>query len=92
MIAAIAITLAAPTRSSSFLSLTLLIIPSLAAALFGLYRSFGLALFGGLLLGLLEGVATMGAFTGPLRNILPLIAISLMLGWTQRKERWDASR
>lgn len=92
MIAAIAITLAAPTRSSSFLSLTLLIIPSLAAALFGLYRSFGLALFGGLLLGLLEGVATMGSFTGTLRNILPLIAISLMLGWTQRKERWDASR
>ena len=88
----IAVVLAAPTRVSSFLSLTLLLIPALAAALFGLYRSFGLALFGGLLIGLLEGAATLSSATAPFRYTLPFLAIALVLGWTQRKERWDAAR
>lgn len=91
-LAALAIALVAPNRPSNFLTLALLLLPAMAAALFGLFRSVPAALFGGFTLGCLEGLSSYFDTVGPYRQALPFVVILTVLLWSQRGQVWDAAR
>ena len=88
-----AIILVAPTRSS-IPNMATLIIPALAAAIFGSMRSFGLTVVGGVTIGMIESLA-LGWKWGGIGNYRPALSfviISLVLLWSQRKETWSEAR
>jgi len=91
-ITAIAVTGIAPTRPSNFLSLSLLVMPAMAAALLGGLRSLAGTVAGGLLIGVLEGAATAIPQVSQYRQVLPFVVILGCLLWSQRGEVWDAAR
>lgn len=91
-VSAPAVLVIAPSRTSDFLSLGMLIVPALAAALIGLLRSLELAFVGGLAIGLIEGLATNFPSISPYRQALPFLVIVAVLLWTERSEVWDAQR
>lgn len=82
----------APLTASDFLSLSLLAIPSFAAAALGAFRSLRLAIAGGLLVGVIEGMAAHSNAIGKYQEALPLIVLALALSWSQRKEVWGSAR
>lgn len=87
-----ALMLIAPLRSPDFASLSLLVVPALAAALIGAFRSFRAALIGGLLIGVMEGLASGLVGLNQYRAAVPFIVILLVLLWSQRGARWDEAR
>jgi branched-chain amino acid transport system permease protein len=87
-----ALMLIAPLRSPDFASLSLLVVPALAAALVGAFRSFRAALAGGLLIGVVEGLASGLVGLNQYRAAVPLLVILLVLLWSQRGARWDEAR
>lgn len=88
----LAIVVIAPSRTPTFASLTLLIVPALAAALVGLFQRLGLAFAGGVALGMLEGVASGIDEIQQYRGVLPFAVILAVLLWSQRGMRWDEAR
>lgn len=90
--ATLVISLVAPSQSNDAVSLSMLVVPSAAAALLGGFRRLDLAVAGGLILGALEGAAAQLAELSVARHFLPLLAIVGLLLWRQRKEVWDAAR
>jgi branched-chain amino acid transport system permease protein len=82
----------APTRANDFSDLALLIIPAFAAASIGLFRSFYLAVVGGIAIGVIEGITTHYSGIAPYQSIVPLIVVALVLIWSQRGEVWDVAR
>ncbi len=91
-ISAITVLIIAPTQSNDAVSLSMLIIPAAAAALLGAFNRLDLAVVGGLLLGVINGVvAQIGELT-LVRNFVPFLFIVVLLLWSQRKEVWDAAR
>lgn len=91
-VTAFALMLIAPLRSPDFASLSLLIVPALAAALIGAFKSFRAALFGGLAIGIIEGLASGLVGFNQYRAAIPFIIILIVLLWSQREARWDESR
>jgi len=91
-IASLAVLLSAPNQAGDLLSLSLLVLPALAAALFGLFRSLALTVAGGVGIGVLEGAATAVSGVGPYRELLPFLVILGVLLVTQRGQVWDAAR
>lgn len=92
LFATVALLMLAPSRFNAFGSLSLLIIPALAAAAFGLFRSFPAAALGGLFIGLLEGLANYSGALRPYQAAVPLVVLVLILVWSQRREVWDVAR
>jgi len=84
--------LAAPTRQADFTSLSLLVVPGLAAALLGAFRSFGLTVFAGIAIGVLEAAAVQWDSVADYRTTLPFLLILIVLMWSQRGEVWDEAR
>ncbi|HWV84838.1 MAG TPA: branched-chain amino acid ABC transporter permease [Capillimicrobium sp.] len=82
----------APTRPSDFTSLSLLILPGLAAALIGLFRHVWVALTGGLAIGLAEGLLTHFGSVSAYRQVIPFAVVLVVLLWSQRREVWDVAR
>jgi branched-chain amino acid transport system permease protein len=70
----------------------MLIIPAAAAALLGGFKRLDLAVVGGLLLGLINGMVAQIGELALVRNFVPLLFIVILLLWSQRKEVWDAAR
>ncbi len=91
-VATIAPILAAPTRQADFTSLSLLVVPGLAAALLGAFRSFTLTVLAGLGIGVLEALAVRWEAISTYRNALPFLVILVVLMWAQRAEVWDDAR
>ncbi len=91
-LATLGITLIMPTRPSNFLVLGLLLLPAIAASLFGVFRHIYLALLGGITLGVLEALATYFDALAPFRQALPFFVVLIILIWSQRGEVWDAAR
>jgi branched-chain amino acid transport system permease protein len=91
-ISAITILIIAPTQSNDAVSLSMLIIPAAAAALLGGFKRLDLAVVGGLLLGLINGMVAQIGELALVRNFVPLLFIVILLLWSQRKEVWDAAR
>lgn len=87
-----ALMIIAPLRSPDFMSLSLLVVPALAAALIGAFTSFRAALVGGLMIGIIEGLASgLDAFS-QYRGAIPFLVILAVLLWSQRGARWDEAR
>jgi branched-chain amino acid transport system permease protein len=82
----------APQRSPNFMTLSLLVVPALAAALIGLFRSFWLTLAGGILLGVVEGLASAADSISQYRSAIPFLVVLAVLLWSQREARWDDAR
>jgi branched-chain amino acid transport system permease protein len=91
-VTAVAVTAVAPTRPSNFLSLSLLVMPAMAAALLGGLRHLGGAAAGGVLIGVLEGAGTSLRQFSEYRQVLPFLVVVAALLWLQRREVWDATR
>lgn len=89
---ALALILIAPQRSPNFLTLSLLIVPALAAALIGFFRNFWATLAGGVAIGVIEGLASVIPGLGEFRAALPFVVILAVLLWSQRGARWDEAR
>lgn len=88
----IALMLIAPLRSPDFGSLSLLVVPAFAAALVGSFNSFRAALIGGILIGVVEGLASGFVGLNQYRAAVPFLVILAVLLWSQRGARWDEAR
>ncbi|MEA3019243.1 MAG: hypothetical protein QOI47_767, partial [Actinomycetota bacterium] len=75
MLAALGCILIAPIAGLQVSSLTLLVIPAFAAALLGAFRSFGLTMLGGLLIGISESELTRFVSTPGVARAVPLLVI-----------------
>lgn len=82
----------APQRSPDFASLSLLVVPALAAALIGLFRSFWVTLIGGIMIGVVEGMTSVIGGLDQYRGAVPFLIILAVLLWLQRGARWDEAR
>jgi branched-chain amino acid transport system permease protein len=91
-VTAFALMIIAPLRSPDFASLSLLVVPALAAALIGAFTSFRAALLGGVMIGVLEGAVSAIGIIGQYRSTVPFIVILAVLLWSQRGARWDEAR
>lgn len=91
-VTAVAVTAVAPTRPSNFLSLSVLVMPAMAAALLGGLRHLGGAAVGGVLIGVIEGAGTSVRQFSEYRQVLPFLVVLAALLWLQRREVWDATR
>lgn len=91
-VTAFALMIIAPLRSPDFASLSLLVVPALAAALIGAFASFRAALVGGVMIGVLEGAVSAIDFASQYRSTVPFIVILAVLLWSQRGARWDEAR
>lgn len=87
-----ALIVVAPERSPNFMALSLLVVPALAAALLGLFRSFWITAAGGILLGVIEGLVSNIEGYGQYRGVIPFLFILAVLLWSQRGARWDEAR
>lgn len=90
--ATVALMMVAPTRPADVTSLGLVVVPALAAALLGGFRSFGLTVIGGLGIGIVQSVSTRWESFSAYRDTLPFFAIMAVLIWSQRTEAWDDAR
>ncbi|HWU61899.1 MAG TPA: branched-chain amino acid ABC transporter permease [Ensifer sp.] len=91
-VTSLALMIIAPLRSPDFASLSLLVVPALAAALIGAFASFRAALLGGVLIGVLEGLVSAIDFVSEYRSTVPFLVILIVLLWSQRGARWDEAR
>lgn len=82
----------ASQRSPDFASLSLLVVPALAAALIGLFRSFWMTLIGGIMIGVVEGITSVLPQLSQYRGAVPFLIILAVLLWLQRGARWDEAR
>ena len=88
----VALMLIAPLRSPDFGSLSLLVVPAFAAALVGSFSSFRAALAGGVLIGVVEGLASGFVGLNQYRSAVPFLVILGVLLWSQRGAQWDEAR
>lgn len=88
----IALMLIAPLRSPDFGSLSLLVVPAFAAALVGSFASFRAALVGGILIGVVEGLASGFVGLNQYRAAVPFVVILSVLLWSKRGAVWDEAR
>lgn len=88
----LALILIAPQRAPNYLTLSLLVVPALAAALIGFFRDFWATLVGGVAIGIMEGLASVIPGLGEYRAAVPFLVILSVLMWSQRGARWDDAR
>lgn len=88
----LALMIVAPQRAPDFMSLSLLVVPALAAALIGFFRNFWATLAGGVLIGVLEGSMSLLGGSNQYRGAIPFFVILAVLLWAQRGARWDEAR
>lgn len=91
-VTAFALMIIAPQRAPDFMSLSLLVVPALAAALIGAFASFRAALLGGLMIGIIEGLASGLETFSQYRGAIPFLVILGVLLWSQRGARFDEAR
>ncbi len=89
---ALALMFIAPQRAPDFLTLSLLVVPALAAALIGAFHNFWVTFAGGVAIGIIEGLAGVIPGLGEYRATLPFLVILAVLLWSQRGARWDDAR
>jgi branched-chain amino acid transport system permease protein len=87
-----AVTIVAPTQTSDALTLSMLVVPAMAAALLGAFTRLDLAVIGGVALGVLQGAIAQFGELVMIRSWIPLVLIVAFLLYRQRREVWDAAR
>jgi branched-chain amino acid transport system permease protein len=83
--------LVAPTRSS-IPNLVILVIPGLAAAVFGAMRCFTFTIIGGLAIGVVESMSFDWGRVGNYSPAISFLVVTVALLWSQRKETWSDAR
>lgn len=91
-IASLAIVIVAPDQGHDFQTLSLLVVPAFAAALVGAFGNLPAAVAGGVLLGILQGLASQIDGIQEYRGVVPFVVILAILLWSQRGARWDDAR
>lgn len=91
-VAGVAVALIAPTRTNDYASLSILILPALAAALLGGFRRVGATIVAGFGIALVELMGARVAAVAQYRTVVPFLVILAALLWMQRKEVWDEAR
>lgn len=91
-VATIAVVIIAPERGNDFQTISMLIVPAFAAALVGAFQSLAATVAGGILLGVLEGLASGIDAIQQYRGVVPFATILAILLWSQRAARWDEAR
>ena len=91
-VSTLALLLIAPTYNPTFESLSMLVVPALAAALLGAFSRVWVAAVGGLAMGAIEGAGARIAVLSDYRGALPFVLVILALIWMRRREVWDAAR
>lgn len=92
VVMSIAISFMPATISNDYISFSLLIIPGSAAALVGAFKNPWLALLGGVIIGVLQGLVSAIPGISSYKEWVVFILILLFLLWNQRKEVWDVAR
>lgn len=92
LIATIAMLVIAPTRNPTFESLSLLVVPSLAAALVAGFRQLWVAACAGLLIGAIEGAGARIEVISNYRGALPFVIIVVALLWLRRSQVFNEAR
>jgi branched-chain amino acid transport system permease protein len=90
--ATVALMLIAPERSSDIPTLSLLVVPAMAAALVASFRRYRLAVVGALVLGALQGMLSYSQSLSKVQDVIPFVVVVLLLLWFERKEVWDEVR
>jgi branched-chain amino acid transport system permease protein len=90
-LAALAVILVAPTQQSDVGNLGAVVIPALAAALVGGFRSISLTIVSGLAIGVFEGVATATSL-GAYSSMVSFAVIIAVLLWSRRGDVWNEAR
>lgn len=88
----LAVLVVAPARTPDLLTLTLLVVPAMAAGLMASFASLWGTVAGGLALGLLQGACGDIDGIAPYRDAVPFLVIVLALSWSQRGKIWDEAR
>lgn len=91
-LSAIALLLIGPSYNPTFASMSLLVVPALAAALVGGFSSGWVAAGAGLVLGILEGIGARIPAVAEYRGLVPFLVVVAGLIWLRRREVWDAAR
>lgn len=92
VLSTVALLLIAPTRNPTFESMSLLIVPALAAGLLGAFSNVWIAALGGLAIGVIEGAGARVDGLAEYRGAIPFVIILVTLIWARRREVWDAAR
>ena len=89
---ALMVVMSSTARNANYMSLSLLIIPALCAALMGRFKSFYLTLGGGLSLGVFEAFVLSVPDIAPYSQATYLPVVLTVLLWNNRNEVWDGQR
>lgn len=88
----IAVMLISPGLSDEVESISLVIVPALAAALVATFRQYWLALISALVLGGLQGLLLYSQTLIRYEEVIPFVVVLGVLTWNQRRELWDEAR
>lgn len=91
-LATVALLLISPTFSSDIPTLSLLVVPGLAAALVGSFRRYRLAVLSGFVLAALQGLMAYSQTLTKVQDVIPFAVIVLLLLYFERREVWDEAR
>jgi branched-chain amino acid transport system permease protein len=91
-VATLAILIIVPGISSEVQSLSLLVVPALAATLLAAFRWYWTAFAAGLVLGAAQGLMSYSQTLVNYIQVIPFVVILAVLTWNQRKEVWDDAR
>jgi branched-chain amino acid transport system permease protein len=88
----IAVMIISPGLSDEVESISLVIVPALAATLVATFRRYWLALISALVLGGLQGLLLYYQTLIRYEEVIPFVVVLGVLMWDQRKELWDEAR
>ena len=91
-IGTIAVMIISPGLSDEVESISLVIVPALAATLVATFRRYWLALISALVLGGLQGLLLYYQTLIRYEEVIPFVVVLGVLMWDQRKELWDEAR
>jgi branched-chain amino acid transport system permease protein len=91
-IGTIAVMVISPGLSDEVQSISLVIVPALAATLVATFRRYWLALISALVLGGLQGLLLYFQTLIRYEEVIPFVVVLGVLMWDQRKELWDEAR
>jgi branched-chain amino acid transport system permease protein len=88
----IAVMIISPGLSDEVQSISLVIVPALAATLVATFRHYWLALISALVLGGLQGLLLYSQSLIRYEEVIPFVVVLAVLIWNQRRELWDEAR
>jgi branched-chain amino acid transport system permease protein len=91
-IGTIAVMIVSPGLSDEVQSISLVIVPALAATLVATFRRYWLALISALILGGLQGLLLYSQTLIRYEEVIPFMVVLGVLIWNQRRELWDEAR